>query len=255
MTAIENGQNIIVEGCYIPFDWEGDFDPNYLEQIEYVCLVMSKRYLENRGNDIARFGNVIERRLFDDVDIGELIEENERNLASCQQRGLRYHLIDGRYDVGEPEIEPLSGTDFDAAARLFLDTVHSVNSRDYTPEQLDAWVPRDGRCLTQIAEKLSEQQTVGFKECGILIGFGSLDSEGDIDILFVHKDRQGQGIAKTILRELERLALERGKQAVSTFASVTARPFFEHMGYTVERENVVDRDGVSLVNFLMSKRL
>lgn len=254
-TAIENRQNLIVEGCYIPFDWEDGFDPGYLEQIEYVCLIMSKQYLEDHGDDVARFENAIERRVTSEVDIGELIEENERNLASCRQRGLRYHLIDDSYDVGEPEVCFLSGKDLDAAAKLFSDTVHAVNSRDYTPEQLDAWAPRDERCLAQIAEKLSGQQTVGLKECGILIGFGSLDDEGDIDMLFVHKDRQGQGVAKAILRELERLALKSGKQAVSTFASVTARPFFERMGYGVERENVVDRDGVSLVNYLMSKQL
>lgn len=254
-TAIENGQNLIVEGCYIPFDWEDDFDADYLEQIEYVCLIMTKEYLENHGDDVARFGNAIERRLSDEVDIGELIDENERNLAICRRRGLRYHLIDGSYDVGEPEVGSLSGSDFDAAARLFCGTVHTVNARDYTPEQLDAWAPRDEQCLAQIAEKLSEQQTVGLKECGILIGFGSLDDEGDIDMLFVHKDRQGQGVAKAILCELERLALERGKQVVSTFASVTARLFFERMGYGVERENIVDRDGVSLVNYLMSKQL
>lgn len=88
-TAIENRQNLIVEGCYIPFDWENDFDPGYLEQIEYVYLIMSKQYLEDHGNDVARFGNVIERRVTGEVDIGELIEENERNLASCRQRGLR----------------------------------------------------------------------------------------------------------------------------------------------------------------------
>lgn len=74
-------------------------------------------------------------------------------------------------------------------------------------------------------------------------------------MLFVHKDRQGQGVAKAVLCELERLALERGKQAVSIFASVTARPFFERMGYGVKHENVVDRDGVLLFNFLMSKQL
>ena len=254
-TAVENGQNLIVEGCYIPFDWEEDFDSGYLEQIEYVCLIMSRRYLEDHGDDVMCYENVIERRLIDEVDIAGLIEENGQNLASCQQRGLRYHLIDDSYNVGEPEVAPLSGSDFDAAAKLFRDTVHAVNARDYAPEQLDAWAPRDKRYLTQIAEKLSEQQTVGLKECGVLIGFGSLDDEGGIDMLFVHRDRQGQGIAKAILRELERLALKSGKQAVSTFASVTARPFFERMGYAVERENVVDRDGVSLVNFLMSKQL
>ncbi|MEC4174980.1 GNAT family N-acetyltransferase [Adlercreutzia sp. R7] len=254
-TAVENRQNLIVEGCYIPFDWEDDFDSSYLEQIEYVCLIMSRRYLEDHGDDVICYENVIERRLIDEVDISGLIEENGQNLASCQQHGLRYHLIDGDYDVGEPEVAPLSGSDLDAAAKLFRNTVHAVNSRDYAPEQLDAWVPRDKRRLTQIAEKLSGQQTVGLKECGILVGFGSLDDKGDIDMLFVHKDRQKQGIAKVILRELERLALERGKQVVSTFASVTARPFFERMGYAVERENVVNRDGVSLVNYLMSKQL
>ena len=255
MTAIENGQNLIVEGCYIPFDWEDDFDSSYLEQIEYICLIMSRRYLENHGDDVALFENMIEQRLIAEVDIDELIEENERNLASCRQRGLRYHLIDDIYDVGRPEIDGLSGNDLDAAARLFCDTVHSINARDYTPEQLDAWAPRDGRCLAQIAEKLSEQHTIGLKECGILVGFGSLDDEDDIDMLFVHKDRQKQGVAKTILHQLERLALERGKRTISTYASLTARPFFERMGYTIEHENVVDRDGISLVNFLMSKQL
>lgn len=254
-TAVENGQNLIIEGCYIPFDWEEDFDSGYLEQIEYVCLIMSKQYLEDHSDDIMCYENVIERRLIDEVDVVGLIKENERHLASCRQRELRYHLIEDNYDVGEPEVCFLSGNDLDAATKLFRDTVHTVNARDYTPKQLDAWASRDEQCLTQIAEKLSEQQTDGLKECGILIGFGSLDDKGDIDMLFVHKDRQRQGVAKAILRELERLALERGKQTVSTFASVTARPFFERMGYAVERENVVDRDGVSLVNFLMSKQL
>lgn len=254
-TAIENEQNLIVEGCYIPFDWQDDFEPNHLADIEYVCLVMTRRYLENRADDVVHFGNVIGRRLSDEVNIDELIEENERNLAACQQRNLRYHLIDDSYDVGRLEIASLSVNDFDEAAKLFRNTVHTVNSRDYTPAQLDAWAPRNDQCLTQIASKLAGRQTVGVKECGILIGFGSLDDEGNIDMLFVHKDRQGQGIAKIILRELERLAIERGKRVVSTFASATAHPFFEHMGYTTERENNVVRNGVSLVNFLMRKQL
>ena len=98
-TAIENGQSLIVEGCYIPFDWEEDFDSDYLEQIEYVCLIMTKKYLENHSDDVVRFENVVERRLLDEVNIDKLIEENERNLASCQQYGLRCRLIDSSYDI------------------------------------------------------------------------------------------------------------------------------------------------------------
>lgn len=98
-TAIENGQSLIVEGCYIPFDWEDDFDSDYLEQIEYVCLIMTKKYLENHSDDVVRFENVVELRLLDEVNIDKLIEENERNLASCQQYGLRCRLIDSSYDI------------------------------------------------------------------------------------------------------------------------------------------------------------
>lgn len=98
-TAIENGQSLIVEGCYIPFDWEDGFDSDYLEQIEYVCLIMTKKYLENHSDDVVRFENVVERRLLDEVNIDKLIEENERNLASCQQYGLRCRLIDSSYDI------------------------------------------------------------------------------------------------------------------------------------------------------------
>lgn len=98
-TAIENGQSLIVEGCYIPFDWEDDFDSDYLEQIEYVCLIMTKKYLENHSDDVVRFENVVERRLLDEVNIDKFIEENERNLASCQQYGLRCRLIDSSYDI------------------------------------------------------------------------------------------------------------------------------------------------------------
>lgn len=254
-TAIENGQNLIVEGCYIPFNWRDDFDSDYLGHIEFVCLVMTKRYLEKHGDDVSAYGNAIERRLFDEVDIDELVEENERNLASCRMHDLRHILIDDGYDVGTPEIGPLSRSDLDAAVALFYDTVHTVNARDYTPGQLDAWAPRDERSLAQIAEKLAKQQTIGVKECGILIGFGSLDDEDDIDMLFVHKDRQGQGIAKIILRELENLAAKRGKQLISTFASTTARPFFERMGYAKRCTNNVIRKGVSLVNHHMVKHL
>lgn len=116
-TAIENRQNLIVEGCYIPFDWEDDFDPDYLEQIEYVCLVMTKRYLKAHGDDVVRFQNTIERRLFGEVNIDKLIKENEQNLALCQQYGLRYQLIDSSYNIDEPEVGSLSENDLDAAAK------------------------------------------------------------------------------------------------------------------------------------------
>ena len=99
-TAIENGQNLIVEGCYIPFDWKKDFAPRYLSQIRYRCLILSRQYIETHFAEIRAFGSVIERRL-DDSDLSKeaLIRENEENLAQCMARGLAYVLIDGEYNL------------------------------------------------------------------------------------------------------------------------------------------------------------
>ena len=99
-TAIENQQNLIVEGCYIPFDWQKGFEADYLEHIQYVCLVMSRQYIENHFSDIQKYANVIEKRLDDAcLDQEELILDNEQNLTQCIAYHLPYILIDGEYSI------------------------------------------------------------------------------------------------------------------------------------------------------------
>jgi gluconate kinase len=96
-TAIENQQNLIVEGCYIPFDWKNDFAEAYLQDIQYVCLVMSRDYIENHFEDIVAQANVIEHRLDDCIDREELLAANAQNLAQCIAHDLPYILIDKEY--------------------------------------------------------------------------------------------------------------------------------------------------------------
>lgn len=99
-TAIENNQNLIVEGCYVPFNWQEDFDSNYLEHIKYYCLVMTEKYIRNHFNDILKYSNVIEKRLFDsDLTKEVLIEENKKVLDSVKKYHLNYILIDDLYDI------------------------------------------------------------------------------------------------------------------------------------------------------------
>ena len=101
-TAVENKQNLIVEGCYIPFDWQKDFGELYLEDIRYVCLVMSGRYIQGHFADIQAYASVIEQRLQDeDLNMEALIAENEYNLKQCIAHQCSYICIDGNYD---PEI-------------------------------------------------------------------------------------------------------------------------------------------------------
>ena len=99
-TAIENRQNLIVEGCYIPFDWEKDFDEGYRKEIRYVCLIMSRRYIETHFVDIKNHANDIEDRMDDSgLDAQELIRENERNLVLCKEFGCECILIDDEYNI------------------------------------------------------------------------------------------------------------------------------------------------------------
>ena len=99
-TAIENDQHLIVEGCYIPFDWAWDFESEYLEHIKYCCLVMSENYIRNHFEDIKKYANVIEKRLDDgDCTLENVLRDNKRMLEQAQKHGVKYVLIDSRYEV------------------------------------------------------------------------------------------------------------------------------------------------------------
>ena len=99
-TAVENSQNLIVEVCYIPFDCEKDFEPEYLAHIRYYCLVMSKRYIENHFQDIKKYANVIETRMADDCTMETLLQDNSWFLEQCRLHGTNYLLIDEDYTTG-----------------------------------------------------------------------------------------------------------------------------------------------------------
>ena len=103
-TAIENKQNLIIEGCYIPFAWRQDFSENYLAEIKYICLIMSQNYVLNHFADIKNHADVIEKRLDDSNFTQDMaLKDNEHILQQCRKHGLPYHLIDEEYnlDVGE----------------------------------------------------------------------------------------------------------------------------------------------------------
>ena len=99
-TAIENGQNLIVEGCYIPFEWEKDFEAEYLKEIKYYCLVMSEKYIANHFESIKKFASVIEERLDDEYCTPETVRrDNAQMLEQCLKYGAEYILIDEEYQV------------------------------------------------------------------------------------------------------------------------------------------------------------
>ena len=99
-TAIENKQNLIVEGCYIPFGWKKDFTEDYLQNIKYYCLVMSEKYIKNHFDDIKKYANIIENRLDDsDFTIENAIKENATILELAKKHKQNYIFIDDKYEI------------------------------------------------------------------------------------------------------------------------------------------------------------
>lgn len=134
-------------------------------------------------------------------------------------------------------------------AKLFYDTVHFINKKDYTKNQLDAWASGNVDIEKWNKSFLEHYTLVAIKD-EIIIGFGDIDSTGYLDRLYVHKNYQGRGIATSLCDKLEK-AFERDK--ITTHASITAKPFFEKRGYKVIKKQEVERKGIKLINYIMEK--
>ena len=134
-------------------------------------------------------------------------------------------------------------------AELFYETVHVVNAKDYTKAQLDAWAPEE-RDLVAWNESFLSHYTLVAEIASEIAGFGDMDENGYLDRLYVGRNCQRQGIAGAICRALERACP--GK-LFTVCASITAKPFFEKMGYKVERSQEVVRNGIRLKNYRMIK--
>lgn len=134
-------------------------------------------------------------------------------------------------------------------AELFYNTIHTVNARDYSKEQLDVWAPGQ-MDLEMWSRSFLGHFCIVAADGGIITGFGDIDRTGYLDRLYVHADYQRKGIAAAVCDRLE--SAVRGD--IVTHASVTAKPFFEKRGYAVIKEQQVERKGIFLTNYIMVKK-
>lgn len=144
--------------------------------------------------------------------------------------------------------------DIELVLKLFYDTVHSVNSKDYDNEQLKAWAPKELDRLKWI-ESLNKNYSIVVEENTQIIGFGDIDSTGYLDRLYVHKNYQGKKVASNLINELENYIFSKGIKSIITDASITAKPFFEKKGYKVIKEQQVELRGQLFTNFKMCKNI
>jgi putative acetyltransferase len=143
-------------------------------------------------------------------------------------------------------------SDTQEIVQLFYDTVHEVNIRDYTQAQVDAWAPADID-IASWTQSLSNKFTFVAQEGKKIAGFGELEANGHIDRFYCHKDFQGKGVGTQILKHIELQAQTLGINKLFTEASITAKPFFESKGFTVFKQQEVERRGQKFINFVMEK--
>lgn len=153
-------------------------------------------------------------------------------------------------------IREIKAEDLEAIVALFKETVRHVNAKDYTKEQLLVWAPHHIHHNDNRWKSLLDNIAYLIEIDDVIVGFADTTMEGYLDRLFVHKDYQRKRIASRLVKKLESLLFLRGVKKITTEASITAKPFFERMGYLVVKEqNKPHPGGVTLTNFLMEKRL
>ena len=150
-------------------------------------------------------------------------------------------------------IRKLGSKDIPDMQNLFRSTVLNVNIRDYTAEEVADWASC-GESVEKWETLLSKNYYVGaFNSQNIMVGFSSMNTDGYLHSMFVHKDWQGKGVATLLLSEVEKMARGYGAHKISVEVSITARPFFEKRGYKVMKEQKARANRLWLTNYVMEK--
>ncbi len=144
--------------------------------------------------------------------------------------------------------------DTDQLALLFHQTVHEINRRDYSSSQCLAWSPKD-IYFRDWANLCASRYTFVAEIESVIVGFGELEANGHIDCFYCHKDYQRCGVGRQIYRVIEEKAIKLGLERLFTEASITAKPFFQHLGFVIIAEQQVTCRGETFINYAMEKFL
>ena len=153
------------------------------------------------------------------------------------------------------EIRLFEKQDGEKIAQLFYETVREINIRHYSNAQVEAWAP-DDIYFRDWENVCSNRFTyVAEVQRGNIAGFGELEPNGHIDCFYCHKNYQRRGVGSKIYQAIEAKAVELGLKHLTTEASITAKPFFQRMGFSVVKEQEVSCRGEVFINYLMQKTL
>ncbi|PQJ49105.1 GNAT family N-acetyltransferase [Vibrio jasicida] len=137
---------------------------------------------------------------------------------------------------------------------LFFNTVRNVNRRDYTEQQVKAWAQEGFDSQLWLKKMISIQPFVAVLD-GVIVGYSDVQPSGLVDHFFCHHEHQGQGVGRALMTHVLEQAKAKGLTRIYSEVSVTARPFYEHMGFIVVNEQQIEVRGATLTNYVMERRL
>ena len=137
---------------------------------------------------------------------------------------------------------------------LFFNTVRKVNRRDYTEQQVKAWAQEGFDSQLWLKKMISIQPFVAELD-GVIVGYSDVQPSGLVDHFFCHHEYQGQGVGRALMTHVIKQAEAKGLNRIFSEVSITARPFYEHMGFTVVNERQIEVRGATLTNYVMEKNL
>lgn len=263
-TCLENGQHLILEGCYLPQKQVADYVHTH-KDVHALYLAFSESYIHAHFKEkILQYEGVTEQRMTSDFEKMACLTGNIETQKRCLEAGLSCYVADDSFSARQTvifsdldrrllQLRAFRQEDTDAILRLFTDTVRTICRKDYTPAQTNAWA-NAANDRERWKRTLSEHKTLVATLGARLVGFADLDGNY-LDRLYVHRDFQGRGIGTALLRELETFAKRQQIQALETHSSRTAKPFFMHHGFALVQAQNVARGGETLENFVMRKVL
>lgn len=228
---IPEAVNRLLSRCFEELDikrvWCGHYDGN----------TKSRRVMEKCG---FKYHHTEEGKT---SPLGDIRTEHFTLLTREEWKRTNYH------------IRPLTEADIPEMQSLFRSTVLFINTKDYTQEEAEDWASC-GDSVERWKTHLSNHQFVGaFNTDNKMVGYSSMNKDGYLHSMFVHKDWQGKGIASLLLTEVENMARQFGVTRITSEVSLTARPFFEKQGYSVIKSQKAKANQLELTNFVMQKLL
>lgn len=146
-------------------------------------------------------------------------------------------------------------SDATALVNIFYNTIHKINSKDYSDEQIKAWAPDSFLSLDGWQAKWINIKPFVAEINDQIVGLAEFEDSGFIDCFYVHHDFQGQGVGTALMENIQDEALTKKINNIFADVSITAKPFFQSQGFVVVREQTVEKRGQHLKNYHMNKAI